>query len=133
MLMFRFLYHLKQKVGNKAQVEGSIVKAILMEEISNFCTYYFEPHVDTKAKGLGLQFDDGDTDQRDQNMPEIFSYSMGYSPSRGEVGYLVDRDYNAAHAYVVGNCETLKKYERYAFTKYTKIYFDINVVLRLDV
>lgn len=39
LIFLRFLYHLKQKVGNKAQVESSIVKAILMEEISNFCTH----------------------------------------------------------------------------------------------
>ncbi|KAL2920804.1 Leucine-rich repeat and coiled-coil domain-containing protein 1, partial [Bienertia sinuspersici] len=28
-----------------------------------------------------------------------------------EVGYLDDKDYDVAHAYVVSNCETLQEYE----------------------
>lgn len=46
----RFLYHLKQKIGNKAHVEASICEAYLQEEISNFVQHYFKPHVSTKKK-----------------------------------------------------------------------------------
>jgi len=46
---FRFLHHLKGKVGNKACVESSICNAYLMEEITNFVANYFDDKVDTKA------------------------------------------------------------------------------------
>lgn len=69
--------------------------------------------MDTKAKDVGLQFDDSENEKNDQNMPEIFSCSFGYSSTQGEISYLDDKDYGVAHAYVVGNCETLKEYERY--------------------
>ena len=42
----------EKKIGNKARIEGSICNAYLLEEISNFCSLYFEDHIDTKAKSL---------------------------------------------------------------------------------
>ena len=47
---FRFLHHLKGKVGNKALVEPSICYAYLMKEITNFITGYFDDSVDIKAR-----------------------------------------------------------------------------------
>jgi hypothetical protein len=41
----RFLHHLKKKVKNNAHVEGSIIESYLIEEISQFCSYYFESNV----------------------------------------------------------------------------------------
>jgi hypothetical protein len=55
----RYLYHLKKKVKNKARVESSIVEAYIMEEISNFCSHYFEPHVQTNSKRVGRNDDGG--------------------------------------------------------------------------
>ncbi|KAJ8773690.1 hypothetical protein K2173_006340 [Erythroxylum novogranatense] len=46
----RYLHHLKRNVKNKARVEGSICNAYLVEEASTFCGYYFEPHVNTRAR-----------------------------------------------------------------------------------
>ena len=46
----RFFFHLKQKVKNKVAVEGSIVKQYLLEEITYFSTFYFEPYVQTKSR-----------------------------------------------------------------------------------
>ena len=43
-----YLKRLKNNVKNKAWVEGSICNVYLVEEISTFCSYYFEDHVSTK-------------------------------------------------------------------------------------
>ncbi|GKD63878.1 transposon-like protein, partial [Tanacetum coccineum] len=55
----RYLYHLKKKVKNKARVESSICEAYIMEEISNFCTHYFESHVETNSRRVGRNDDGG--------------------------------------------------------------------------
>jgi hypothetical protein len=39
------LFNLKKKVKNKAHVEASICEAYIVEEISIFISYYFEPHL----------------------------------------------------------------------------------------
>ncbi|XP_074560392.1 uncharacterized protein LOC141816527, partial [Curcuma longa] len=44
----RFLYHLKKKVGNRARVEASIVEAYMIEEVSTFCSSYFEPDIQSR-------------------------------------------------------------------------------------
>ena len=43
---FRFLHSLKQKVKNKARVEGSICEAYLVEETSTFASFYYPNHVE---------------------------------------------------------------------------------------
>ena len=35
------MFYLKKKVTNKAQVEGSICEAYLIDEITNFASHYF--------------------------------------------------------------------------------------------
>ena len=44
----RYLFNLKKKVKNKAHVEASIYEAYIVEEISTFISYYFEPHLRTR-------------------------------------------------------------------------------------
>jgi hypothetical protein len=39
------LFNLKKNVKNKAHVEASICEAYIVEEISTFISYYFEPHL----------------------------------------------------------------------------------------
>ncbi|GKC29203.1 hypothetical protein Tco_1036497 [Tanacetum coccineum] len=66
----RYLYHLKKKVKNKARVESSICEAYIMEEISNFCTHYFESHVETNSRRVGRNDDGGNLN------PNRFSLSI---------------------------------------------------------
>jgi hypothetical protein len=40
-----YLFNLKKKFKNKAHVEASICEAYIVEEISTFISYYFEPHL----------------------------------------------------------------------------------------
>jgi len=52
------LFNLKKKVKNKAHVEASICKAYIVEEISTFISYYFEPHLRMRINHVP-QHDDG--------------------------------------------------------------------------
>jgi hypothetical protein len=69
----RFLNHLKQKIGNKAFVEGSICNTYLLEEISNFCSMYYEEHIDTKARDLDVN----SRSTIDSSLPELFQNHNG--------------------------------------------------------
>lgn len=71
----RNLRKLKNNVRNKAQVEGFICNAYLVEEASSFCSHYFEPHVYTRHRKVPRN-DDGGTrekDEHDGNL-SIFTY-----------------------------------------------------------
>jgi Domain of unknown function (DUF4218) len=103
----RFLNHLKNKIGNKARVEGSICNAYLLEEISNFCSLYFEDHVDTKAKSLDFGFDN----QVDSSLPELFQDHNGSTTGKCIKRFLDEKEYDQAHFYVLSNCELLRPYE----------------------
>lgn len=108
LITYRFLNHLKRKIGNKARVEGSICNAYLLEEISNFCAFYFEDHVDTKAKDLDVNSTNKSVDT---NLPEIFQDHKGSSVGKCKVKWLDERDLYSAHKYVLSNCEVLQPYE----------------------
>lgn len=103
---------MKRKVGNKARVEGSICNAYLTEEISNFCNFYFESHVDTKARDTSRNASRAIPEEVDPNIPALFSSNVGHATTNGEVKFLDDKDYQVAHGYVLANCELLLDYER---------------------
>ena len=42
------MFNLKKKVKNKAHFEALICEAYIVEEISTFISYYFEPHLRTR-------------------------------------------------------------------------------------
>jgi len=44
---YRYMFYLKKKVTNKAKVEGSIYEAYLIDEITNFASYYFGDDMQT--------------------------------------------------------------------------------------
>ena len=71
-LDFRFLHHLKGKVGNKAHVEPSICYAYLMEEITNFIAQYFDDNVDVRAKDLPRNVIRIEQNEVDAALPPIF-------------------------------------------------------------
>jgi len=104
---------LKQKVGNKAHVKSSICNAYLMQEISYFCTNYFDESIDTKSRDWGRNVTRSYPTESDPDVPELFSINLGYASSQGNIQYLDERDFRVAHAYVFSNCDILKPYERY--------------------
>ena len=93
-------------MGNKARVEGSICNAYLAEEISNFCSQYFQSEVDTKSRDLGRNA------YLDVNVPELFREDCGRPTSSGSKRWLTDKEYIRAHLYILANCGILSDYER---------------------
>ena len=47
-------------VKNKAHVEASIYEAYIVEEISTFISYYFEPHLRTRINRVPRNDDSGE-------------------------------------------------------------------------
>lgn len=110
----RYMYHLKKKVKNKAKVEGSIVEQYVNEEISTFCSYYFESHIKTKGRTEARHYEGGDDQYTHQigDIPDMFS-QRGRSSGKAKDIWLQTKDYHHAHTYVLLNCEQLRPFERY--------------------
>lgn len=101
---------MKKKVNNKAKVEGSICEAYLIEETSTFCSYYFEPHVQTKLNTVGRHDDGGDVDAP-VGCLSIFTHP-GRASGLEQTRFLLDEEYRAATIYVLLNCEEVDPYLR---------------------
>jgi hypothetical protein len=107
----RFLNHIKQKIGNKARVEGSICNAYLLEEISNFCSLYFENHIETKAKDLDTE--NPQHNESASDLPEHFQDDYGSTTGKCVQCYLKEEELNQAHTYILRNCgKVLQNYEK---------------------
>ncbi|CAH9127397.1 unnamed protein product [Cuscuta epithymum] len=105
----RFLNYLKRKVKNKARVEGSICEAYLIEEATNFASYYFESHVESWRTKVGRNLDDGGIDVSVQPTLSVFNRpgrGLGATRSR----YLNSKEFFAAHQHVLLNCAEVKPY-----------------------
>ncbi|CAA7040522.1 unnamed protein product [Microthlaspi erraticum] len=108
----RFMYHLKKKAKNKAKVEGSIVEQYVNEEISDFSSYYFESHIETKSRNTSRSDDGGLTyNYSFPDIPEIFVQGGRGSGKSVDV-WLDSQDYKRAHSYVLLNCGYLQRFER---------------------
>ncbi|KAJ8769380.1 hypothetical protein K2173_002584 [Erythroxylum novogranatense] len=105
----RYLHHLKKNVKNKARVEGSICNAYLVEEASTFCGHYFEPHVRTRARQVPHNDDGGGTSGADGNL-SIFTYP-GRTSRRAIRRMLTDEEIDAAHEYILLNCQEILPFE----------------------
>jgi hypothetical protein len=65
------LFNLKKKVKNKAYIKVSICEAYIVEEISTFISYYFEPHLRPRINRVP-RHDDGGEVPSSENL-SIFS------------------------------------------------------------
>jgi len=54
------LFNLKKRVKNKAHVEASICEVYIVEEMSTFILYYFEPHLRTRINHVPQHDDSGE-------------------------------------------------------------------------
>jgi hypothetical protein len=66
------LFNLKRKVKNKARVEALIYETYIVEEISTFILYYFEPHLKTRINCIPVYDNSGEMPSS-ENLP-IFSH-----------------------------------------------------------
>lgn len=101
---------MKNNVRNKAKVEGSICNAYLVEEASSFCSYYFEDHVMTKRRHVprNLYNREDMIDEHEENL-SIFKYP-GRAFGKAKTRFLDDKEFKAAHSYVLLNCTEVQPY-----------------------
>ncbi|XP_026657308.1 uncharacterized protein LOC113461439 [Phoenix dactylifera] len=92
-LVERLMHDLKHKVKNRASIEGSIIEAYIIEEISTFCSYYFEPSIQTRLNQVLRNDDEGECDLVDR-LP-IFTH-QGRPFGRPFGRHLTTQEYNAA-------------------------------------
>lgn len=85
----------------------------MAEEISNFCSNYFQPHIDTKARDFGRNVEVGGDGELDPTLPPIFSLHDGHATTNGKERFLNDKEFQYAHMYVLANSDVLGEYERY--------------------
>lgn len=105
-LFSRFLHHLKQKVKNRARVEGSIVEAYIVEEVSTFCSLYFESDVETRLTRPPRNDDGGDI--YCSMRLSIFSHpGRPLGSQRDGRSFINDDERNAAHKYILLNCDEI--------------------------
>ncbi|KAL9391704.1 hypothetical protein Peur_015624 [Populus x canadensis] len=104
-----YLFNLKKKVKNKAHVEASICEAYIVEEISIFILYYFEPHLRTRINHIPWH-DDGGEVSSSGNL-SIFSNIEQPTPKNAVRGrYLSEIEFKQAHNYVLFNCDELRPF-----------------------
>jgi hypothetical protein len=103
------LFNLKKKVKNKAHVEASICEAYIVEEISTFISYYFEPHLRTRINRVP-RHDDGGEVPSSGNL-SIFS-NPGRPTSKNIMRgrYLFEIEFIEAHNYILFNCDELRPF-----------------------
>ncbi|MQL98432.1 hypothetical protein Taro_031143 [Colocasia esculenta] len=92
---------------NKVKVEGSVAKAYIMEEISNFCSMYFEPEIQF-LRTRPPHNDDGEDFVQSDRL-SIFKYpgrAYGCSSSR----MLNDRELHIVDIYILLNCIEVESY-----------------------
>jgi len=105
----RYLFNFLKKVKNKAHVEASICEAYIVEEISTFISYYFEPHLRMRINRVPWH-DDGGEVPSSGNL-SIFSNPGRPTPKNVMRGrYLSEIEFRQAHNYVLFNCDELRPF-----------------------
>jgi hypothetical protein len=103
------LFNLKKKVKNKAHVEVSICEAYIVEEISTFISYYFEPHLRMRINCVPRHEDGGEVPS--SGNLSIFSNPKRPTPKNAMRGkYLSEIEFRQTHNYVLFNFDKLRPF-----------------------
>jgi hypothetical protein len=106
---YRYLFNLKKKVKNKANVEASICEAYIVEEFSTFISYYFESHLRTRINCVPRHGDGGEVSSS-ENL-SIFSNPGRLTPKNTvRIRYLLEIEFRQAHNYVLFNFDELRPF-----------------------
>lgn len=97
-------------VSNKAQVEGSIANAYLVEEASKFCTHYFETSIYTRPRKVSRNDDEEDPPTTHGTFNVFCEPGRPFGQSKDR--YLVDKEYEAIHRYILLNCDETTPYQK---------------------
>jgi hypothetical protein len=90
-------------------VEASIYEAYIVEEISTFISYYFEPHLRTRINRIP-KYDDGGEVPSSGNL-SIFSNPGRPAPKNAMKGrYLFEIKFKQAHNYLLFNYDKLRPF-----------------------
>jgi hypothetical protein len=103
------LFNLKEKVKKKVHVEASILEAYIIEEISTFISYYFEPHMRTRINRVP-RHDDGDEVILSGNLSVFSNPGRPISKNIIRGRYLSEIEFKQTHNYVLFNCNELKPF-----------------------
>lgn len=93
---------MKKKVKNKASVEGSIVEAYLIEEISSFCSHYFEPSISTRLNRVPRNHVGGYVEPMGRLL--IFTHAGRPFGHLDHGRMLSNEEYRATYLYVLLSC-----------------------------
>jgi len=103
------LFNLKKKVKNKAHVEASICEAYIVEKISTFISYYFEPHLRTRINRVP-RHDDGGEVPSSGNLSIFFNIGRPTPKNAIKERYLSEIEFRQAYNYVLFNCNELRPF-----------------------
>lgn len=108
--MFRTLGSLKRTVRNKAKVEGSIVESYLVNELSNYCSLYFHPNIQSRHNRESRNFaPDIPSSSGTNDRLSIFKVpSRRLFDKGGKQVILNDAELHKIHTYVLLNCEEVQ-------------------------
>ncbi|XP_015158428.1 uncharacterized protein [Solanum tuberosum] len=104
----RYLRTLKNMIGNKASVEGSICEAYLMAESTQLFSHYFEPHVMSRHHNVTRNDDGGAMKDVEGNL-SIFTHPSRLS-GEGKKRDLSLEEIKAAQTYILLNCQEVEPF-----------------------
>ncbi|EOY31786.1 Transposase tnp2 [Theobroma cacao] len=98
----------EEESKNRASVEGSICEAYIIEKISSFCSWYFEPAVRTRLNRVPHNDDGGDVDSLGR-LSIFIHLGQAFGPL-DKSRFLDEDEFYAAELYVLMNCEEVLPY-----------------------
>ncbi|KAG8379093.1 hypothetical protein BUALT_Bualt07G0052300 [Buddleja alternifolia] len=99
--MQRYLYKLKQYVGNKAFPEGSMAEGYIVEECLTFCSMYLND-IETQFNKAERNYER----HRDRSRERLSAFSENSRlVGKGVYDYLDEKSWKQVHSYVLKNCD----------------------------
>lgn len=96
---------------NRSRVEGSIVEAYIIEEVSTLCSLYFQSDVETRFTRLPRNDDGGEIDS--DGRLSIFNYPGRPVGSQKHGRSFASEDEKiSAHRYILLNCSEIVPFVR---------------------
>ena len=100
---------MKNTVGNKARIEGSICSAYPIQETSTFCSYYFYSH--DASNQMDVTRNVSCTLPIGVNAGDLFVFtSTGRTLGRATGRVLTDVEYHLIQTYILMNCEEVEPF-----------------------
>ena len=94
---------------NKARVEGSIVEAETVQEMTDYFFGYFADHIRTRWTRTDRYNNRGTQVQNDGCTLDVFQYH-GTLHGRGVPRDLSEQELNAARLYILTNCSAVDRF-----------------------